>query len=114
VTTVGTQTGVVTADTDVVVLSYNLVLRNNNFAGTGTCPVLSGVSLNGGPQSRQTVTQVEPGVGNGGQTLAFFPGAGTHTFTIHALVGCLNMSADVTTYSGGQYGSTMTTMVIKR
>lgn len=103
-----------TSATDAVIVSYNLVLRSNNLAGSGTCTVLSGVSVDGGSQSQQTVTRVEPGVGNGGQTLAFFPGAGTHTFTIHALTSCSNMSTTVVNHGAGTYGSTMTTIVLKR
>lgn len=100
------------ASSDVVVVAYNLVLRNSNPTGT-ICHVHSRALLDGLP-ARQTVIQLEPGVGQGGQTVSFFPAPGSHTVAIEALSFCANMSVDVTFWSGGTYGSTVTTMVIKR
>lgn len=109
---VAAQSVTTTSASDVVVVTYNLVLRNSNPAGT-VCPVISYALWDDGP-NRQTVIQLMPGVGSGGQTVAFTSSAGNHTVSINAYTSCANMSVDVTGWAGGTYGSTVTTMVIKR
>jgi hypothetical protein len=109
---VASQSVTTTAASDVVVMTYNLVLRNSNPAGT-VCSVITYALLDDGP-NRQTVIQLMPGVGSGGQTVAFTPTAGSHMLSIKAYTGCANMSVDVTGWVGGTYGSTVTTMVIRR
>jgi hypothetical protein len=55
-----------------------------------------------------------PGVGSGGQTVSFTPGAGSHTVSIKAYTDCSNMNIDVTSWIGGVYGSTVTTTILRK
>jgi hypothetical protein len=80
-------------------MTYNLVLRNSNPTGT-VCSVFSYALLDDGP-NRQTVIQLMPGVGSGGQTVAFNPSAGNHIVSINAYTSCTNMSVDVVGWAGG-------------
>ena len=109
---VASQSVTTTAASDVVLVSYNLVLRNNNSAGI-ICYVLSYALLDSSP-NRQTVIQLNPGVGSGGQTVAFTPPPGNHTVSINVYTSCANTNVDVTGWEGGTYGSTVTTTIMKR
>lgn len=58
-----------TAATDKIIVAYGLVVRNS---GGSICSVIAHASLDG-VATRQTVIQVQPGVGSGGQTVVFSP-----------------------------------------
>lgn len=110
-TDIHTQTLTTTANTDIIVLAYDLVIRNT---GGSNCAVISNAVING-VVLRQTVIMVPPGVSSGGQTIAFGPGiAGTNTVTLRAYTSCGGMNIDFTNWVGGTYGSTVTAMVMKR
>jgi hypothetical protein len=105
----------VTASTanDIIAVDYNMVVRNNNAAGTPPCAVLANVVLDGVP-SRQTIFQVSPGVDSGSQAMSYSVSAATHTVALYAVTYCNNMATDVTSWIGGTYGSTVTLMLLKR
>jgi len=102
-----------TTPNDIIAVSYNMVVRNNNAAGTAACGVLAYLTMDGAA-SMQTIFQVSPGVGSGSQSLAYSVSAASHKVAIYAISTCANMATDVTSWVGGTYGSTMTWMVLKR
>jgi hypothetical protein len=111
-TTVIAQNFNTTDLSDAIVVAYNLVVRNGS---SGPCSVVANLVMDGGAY-RQTVIQMPTGgVYSGGQTIPFLTSfVGTHSVVLQALTFCSNIDVDVTNWSGGQYGSTMTTMVLKQ
>lgn len=102
-----------TAASDVIVVAYNLVVRNPN---PGICGVGAGVAMDGGAMRRQTGANLQQGISSLGQTVMISPGSvGTHTIRLKASANCEFMTSDATPLgSFGEYGTTMTTMVLKQ
>lgn len=105
-------TATVTAAQADVVVGYNITLQNLSTSG---CHGLLRAVISGTPMTQTVVHVAAQSTNSGGQLVSRTLGPGSHLVTIQGYnSGCSNLTATWTTWVGGQWGSTLTAMVLNR